>query len=489
MKRTSPLQDLEIEMLALARAKLLGPNPKSDHSKFAVLDVLLMLDYEPLREETQELEDTLIQSHMRVMYSVLESRKHFRSGYSSEPLLAEAACLQMYEWNREAQKQDLNADVQYNILSKVITQSQLTDLGKVGELMGRDRFMKAYIRAVVKEQQNSEPRFSKGCLLTTLIREMFVKDMATLILTSFPDNVPRSRNAMDQIINPQSFQDAFKNAVVRITHFVKFADDSALSQDALLYMYLRGAAIWCREGQDAVDIIIPVCMKPEQPRSEHMTAMFDQLKRKLRKSTPVRVEIDADTLHIFPTPTQECMIPYISLVMELGVTSPPHDTPDVPTKYIPKRAAGEPDPTVVPQAKKPKNSRSSLEGATVGKPGMTNHPKAVHPRYAVFAYGCSNKVYADIHHSQHQGYQRMLATRRLLKDHPRSDERSLRVVKKNKPFFAGGEDFFGWTRSQYLSEGNSENQNIQEERVVVGDDDGYETEAVNDHPAPQERHN
>ena len=463
MKRTSVLANLEIEMLTLARKKLLGPKPDSEHSRLAVLDVLLMLDYDPLREEAQEVEKTLIQSHMRMIYSMLESRKYSRSGYSSEPLLAEAACLQMYEWNREAQKQNPNADVQYDILYDVIARSRLTDLGKVSELIGRDRFMKAYIRAVGKEQQNSNPpRFSKGCLLVTLIKEMFVEDIASLILTSPPDNVPQNCNPTYQIINPRPFQDAFKDAVVRITHFVKFADDSALSQDALLYMYLRGAAIWCREGQDTVDIMIPICMKPEQPRSEHMTAMFNQLKRRLHKSTPVRVKIDADTLHIFPPPTEECTIPYISIIMELGVTSPPHDTPKVPTDYkldVHKRAAGESDPTDVPRPKKAKNTPSS--------PGMTNHPKVVHPRYGIFAYGCSNTVYADIHHSQHQGYQRLLATRKLLKDHPRNDERSLRVVKKNKPFFAGGEAFFGWTRSQFLGGGDPENQNMQE-GVVVG---------------------
>src|ERR1700733_8797581 len=64
-------------------------------ARTAVVDVRLMLDYEPRREASHQLQAELIASHMRICYSVPQSRGYMHSG-PSEPILAEAAAQQMY---------------------------------------------------------------------------------------------------------------------------------------------------------------------------------------------------------------------------------------------------------------------------------------------------------------------------------------------------------------------------------------------------------
>lgn len=63
----------------------------SDLGQLAVADVRLSLQYEPNLEMSQSLDTQakLVASHMRIAYSVPAHREYIRSGYPSEPILAE----------------------------------------------------------------------------------------------------------------------------------------------------------------------------------------------------------------------------------------------------------------------------------------------------------------------------------------------------------------------------------------------------------------
>lgn len=84
-------------VMELARAKLSGntldksPQASLD-SQMAVLDVRLCFDYETHNGVVSGPEARLVTSHMRLVYAVPDHRRFLRSGYSSEPILAEV-CL------------------------------------------------------------------------------------------------------------------------------------------------------------------------------------------------------------------------------------------------------------------------------------------------------------------------------------------------------------------------------------------------------------
>ncbi len=100
--------ELETGILELARAKLVASrdidstyNTLSRAARLAVLDVQLSLDFEPRREKVQMEEASLVESHMRIAYSIPNHREYLRSGYPSEPLLAEAAAQQLWTWRKQ----------------------------------------------------------------------------------------------------------------------------------------------------------------------------------------------------------------------------------------------------------------------------------------------------------------------------------------------------------------------------------------------------
>ena len=59
--------------------------------RLAVADIRLCFQYEPyvINNKSMQQQAELVASHMRVAYSVPVHREHFRSGYPSEPMLAE----------------------------------------------------------------------------------------------------------------------------------------------------------------------------------------------------------------------------------------------------------------------------------------------------------------------------------------------------------------------------------------------------------------
>jgi len=86
--------ELHAGILELARAKLVasceidaGYDTLSRAARLAVLDVQLSLDFEPRHEKVQIEEAGLVESHMRITYSIPDHREYLRSGYPSEPFL------------------------------------------------------------------------------------------------------------------------------------------------------------------------------------------------------------------------------------------------------------------------------------------------------------------------------------------------------------------------------------------------------------------
>ena len=92
-------------MIAFACAKLLCDahvtkkrDEYSEAAQTAVLDVRIMLSFESGHPAAHRRELELVESHMRTVYSIPTHHEYLRSGYSSEPILAEAAASQLHRW-------------------------------------------------------------------------------------------------------------------------------------------------------------------------------------------------------------------------------------------------------------------------------------------------------------------------------------------------------------------------------------------------------
>jgi hypothetical protein len=448
--------EVMLTIINLARAKLLCQDAidvkatdVGKTARTAVVDVRLMLDYEPRREASYLLQAELVASHMRICYSVPQSREYMRSCYPSEPILAEAAAQQMYAFRKRDPKAILD-------ILKDNMESGLLDKGERGELVGRELLMSAYDRAIEREdeaRQRSEtslrdisiddpasksPRsYSSGVSLITFIDELFTEKNAHQVLESLPDNIKFETK----------FGDAFKDAKVRFTHFVKMGDSTGTTSAASWVALTRGMAIITRSGEVAVDVIIPILLCDKPLCEEVVSGLLVQFKRRRHSGPKASYLIDQRTIGFFPEGSHPR--PYISLVMELGVQ--PKGT--VPTKELPKSA--------------PSASTTTPSKLDVTKQGRLRHPRDTHPRFSIFAYGCSNTVYKGISPDQRATYQYLLASRDFLTEHPRQHLGALDAVGRMKPFWKAGSASYDWVDEKALGGNVPESATDNDDRLVT----------------------
>lgn len=400
-------------IIRLARAKITcsTDGQTSAAGRAAVIDIRLMLDYEPRRQLARDRESELVASHMRIAYSVPQSREYMRSGYPSEPILAEAAAQQM-----RAKPEEFSA---LRIVEENIT-GGLIDRGERGELVARLLVTLALDRAV--KRSGHDALYSRGVSLIAFIEELF-GDRAEHILDSIPDNTK----------SKVTFREAFKHAWVRFTHFGKMGDATGTTLAAARAAFIRCMAIICRSGQMLVDFLLPIFFCPDDATTlteANMSALLIQVKRRAEKGVQAKYAINQSTIKFFPDGIAN-QRPYVTLVMELGVQ------PKMPQAL----AEGIATPAAVPP------TPSKLE---IPAQGRHRYPTDVHPRYSIFAYGCSDTVYGVIAPDERARYQNILASRDFLHEHPRQTHRSLDAVKRLKPFFSKGLSSYHWIQDAKL---------------------------------------
>ncbi|KAI6101678.1 hypothetical protein EDD17DRAFT_1786370 [Pisolithus thermaeus] len=385
------------KIMALARAKLVHSSDigaeQSDLAMLAILDVLITIDYEPRLDLAHKCEMDMIASHMRIAFSIPQHRSYTRSGYPSEPFLAEAASRQMYRFFRHP------TISMARILWKNF-ESGLIDLGQNGQIIMRLLLRFAYMNAIAVEQADKryptgEPNFSKGCSVVRLLKALFANRYHAEILMSKPDN---------DVSSTCSLEDAFEYAVVRFTHFIRAVDESVMNTKSMVSAFLRGAALICQNQQKTIDIIIPILLdKCSVLKESLMSALLIQVNgRRQRSSSTVNI-IDEKDHDFFPNKVsmrrREDTRPYVTLVAELGVDNPPQKNSFVVTGN--------------------NDGRLSKE----------------HPRYGIQAYTCTMAAWKVVGFTEHATYQRILGTDDFLPDHPRQDEASLGLVHQMLPFW------------------------------------------------------
>lgn len=396
-------------IIPFARTKITHPSKQgkvTDAGRAAVIDIRLMFDYEPRHQRARDREAALVASHMRIAYSAPHPREYIRSGYPSEPVLAEAAAQHMH-----AHPDDFSA---LRILEDNI-QGGLIDKGERGELVARLLVTLALDRAINKRHKpDSESVIhSRGVPVIDFIRELF-GDRAEAILKSVPDNT-RSN---------VTFKDAFEGAWIRFTHFGKMGDATGATLAAARAAFIRCMAIVCPSGQMMVNIILPIIFCPQGAESHitetNMSALLIHVERRAPKGPRARYVIDESTIGFFPNGTAN-QRPYVTLVMELGV----------PPKIPPPSAVTPPKPEILAR-------------------GRLHHATDAHSRYSIFAYGCSDAVYGVISRHERARYQHLLGSPDFLDEHPRQTHRTLDAVKRLKPFFSHGPSSYHWIKDAQL---------------------------------------
>ena len=271
-----------------------------------------MLDFDT-RKESVEAEKLLVENHMRIANSVPVHRRYLRSGAPSEPVLAEAAALILHEDPRFESA---------NSWAKYLTDNQGLGLGicskdDIGRLVMRMLLTAAHDRAVehlnnstistatatatsnaVSEETAThtdpdpsplpdvtltsnvevslEPEWDRGIPLADFLRALLGNANAEKVLKSRPTNV----------VSGDTLEEAFIDARVRFTHFVRSYDSSTFTDDVMWAAMARGYAIQCWSNQWLIDLILPILLWNRRLGRYVMTALFIQVNNSLTAQRP-----------------------------------------------------------------------------------------------------------------------------------------------------------------------------------------------------------
>ncbi|KAL6303725.1 hypothetical protein BKA93DRAFT_786438 [Sparassis latifolia] len=430
-------------LLELARMKLMGMEKYTediDQSKrglLAALSTRLLLDFEPTREVSRSMEAQLVEANMRIAYSVPKHREYVRSGCPSEPILAEAAAQAMNELKRTVPEQ----------LADFVVDG-LIGKGEKGELVMRLLLVQAYDKAAKKtcERDQVDLSFSRSVHLFDFLEALFGPKNLKILKQSCPDNDSRGKK----------FEDAFKHAQVRFTHFARNGDESSSTSYGAYAAVVRGMAIQCSTNQDVIDCIVPVVLQDDKLCEEIMSGILIQVRNKERREVIV---VDEATIRhgkgFFPKGRRVDDRPYITISMQLGVQTKASKTA---LSQTPNASADKGRKGVLSTP-----SRFTVQGRS------PHHKRGVHPRYPISVIGYSKKVFDMVDNKHH--YAVLLGGRDLLDEHPRQADVYLTFVRRLKPYWKVGSHCYDWIDEKELNPARVQEEEVpDEETFLVGED-------------------
>ncbi|KAI0806797.1 hypothetical protein C8Q74DRAFT_1341823 [Fomes fomentarius] len=399
----------------------------SEIAQAAVLDVRIMLAYNPsvsaIHAHKHQMD--LVASHMRTVYAIPHSRDYVYAGYSSEPILAEAAARQLHEWRKLEMRDRDSAQVVLEPAVAILRDNLKHDLlarGEIGKAVGRLLLTLAHDRAVEDTLKNTVLYFSSPIPVVAFFKALFPDEIAERVLDSVPDNE----------VNGKTLRDAFKNAVLNFTHFAKWADNPSLLEASAAGCFMRHMAVTSRNSGPFVDVFLPILLDREAPLGpENMSGIFVQFKLREKPGSLSAYTIAEERIKFF-SPDEETdengLRPYITLIMELGVES----------KTSTRDSTAHATPWKIHISDAPARSSQRIR-------------KGAHPHYSMYVYGCSPSVYKVIREGERDIYEQIIRSGDVLVEHPRLDGEALGLVRNQKPFFAQGPASWHWFKNKDIN--------------------------------------
>jgi hypothetical protein len=184
------------------------------------------------------MSSNLIARHLQVAFVVPKHRHFVVSGSPSEPFLIEAAAHMMATPGFSTIRCLLN-----------FANEGLLNAGESGEIVGRLLTIDAYDIALRKRTPpTSIPIYHSWVPVLDFLNALFTDKVYEDIIKIKPLRQP----------NGQTLGEAFKNAVIRLTHYVCLSQLSLITAVNVRKAFLRGMGLVGAESQKLIDIIIPI---------------------------------------------------------------------------------------------------------------------------------------------------------------------------------------------------------------------------------------
>jgi len=257
----------ETDILDFAKEKLLdGSLALTEHDRLgslACLSVRFALEFN-MDGTARDVICAQIERHMRLCIAATARLEKLVTLAGSEPLLAEAA----YELME-------GSEVRY-----LADHSDLgcIDRGRRGELVAALLIMRAYDVA----------RPARGWRYDVKRCVSVVEFMKALLPESEYGTLCNSLPTVWCENEEKPFKKAFEDYGMWFNHVIKIEDKKMLSVDCLWKFVMRGAMILCGNGQDGIDIVLPVCHTKRKLSPDSMTAIMIRVKNAERFKKEVK---------------------------------------------------------------------------------------------------------------------------------------------------------------------------------------------------------
>ncbi|KAK0205611.1 hypothetical protein DFS33DRAFT_1502661, partial [Desarmillaria ectypa] len=209
-----------------------GLRGELDVFKMALVDIRVMIEYEPRREESRRLQEEMVRAHMRMMFSAPAHGEYTTSGYPSEPILAEAAAISIYE-----ERVDM-----VQVVHRLF-EDDLLDNDERCQLVARIILTKAWDAAIhrllLDKKHPTMPDSHPALLPEEHLYKLF-------------------QSMADNRVGGVTFAEAFEYAYVHFAHFGRAGSSDAINSGFGMAAFIRGMAYQCSFGHSLVDIFIPL---------------------------------------------------------------------------------------------------------------------------------------------------------------------------------------------------------------------------------------
>ena len=235
-----PISTLSLaqEKLAHSRLPFSVETLTDKQTAFALLSRRILLHFRSLQSASATMGSNLIARHLQVAFVVPKHRQFVVSGSPSEPFLIEAAAEMMATTGFSAIHSLLN-----------FANEGLLNAGESDEIVGRLLTIDAYDFALRKRPPTG-PRHMYHSWVPVLefLEALFTDRVYEDIIKIKPYRQPDGR----------TLGEAFKNAVIRLTHYVRLSHLSLITAANVRKAFIRGMGLVGAASQTLIDIVIPM---------------------------------------------------------------------------------------------------------------------------------------------------------------------------------------------------------------------------------------
>ncbi|KAH7334560.1 hypothetical protein B0J17DRAFT_734066 [Rhizoctonia solani] len=387
----SPQSDQKLDHVIEFAMQKLTANIAPEHvsqSEVAALSMRIGITFESKTHACREMESRLVEAHMRVMYAIPEHWEYILSGSSSEPVLAEAAARYLNKVSKDGIAISGPRILSDNCRNGFVAWGEQGGLcGRLLMTIAHDIAVTATPDQISESLKDPDVIFHRPVPVLAFLRALFADRHHGTILEATP--------LTDK--TGEKLQDAFKEAFVSFSHFVRAGDYAMLEAESLRTALFRGMAIQATDNKESMNAVIPIHMGHITSSIITKTTSAINLQFKNRKRA---LPCSVDRSITVPDFEQ----PVISIVFELG-------------EELPKLKKAELSQLVQSHNVDPLetgNEDSDSESAP--------HPDDHH--YSFVARGCGPKTYKVIPEEATTYYDIILASGGLKDDFPRAKHKA-----------------------------------------------------------------